>query len=127
MSGGLFRVVGKGLGKTAAKTVVKGASQIGGRTLLAAVTGAMRAAFKNLSVRSLKFPATTAERLSIPGRHVPVHILQLAIKYGRRTPDPKAVKGAFLYTSKMLRNGREYILEIVVREKDWTILHFLYK
>ena len=28
---------------------------------------------------------------------------------------------------EMLKNGKEYALEIVVREKDWTILHFLFK
>jgi hypothetical protein len=37
------------------------------------------------------------------------------------------VQGAFLYTIKMLKNGKEYAVEIVVREKDWTILHFLFK
>jgi hypothetical protein len=42
-------------------------------------------------------------------------------------PDPQRVQGAFLYTIKMLKNGKEYALEIVVREKDWTILHFLFK
>lgn len=100
---------------------------IGGRTLSAAVTGAMRTAFRRLSVQSLKFTATTAERMATRGRHVPVHILHLAIKYGRRSPDPQRVQGAFLYTIKMLKNGKEYALEIVVREKDWTILHFLFK
>jgi hypothetical protein len=25
------------------------------------------------------------------------------------------------------KNGKEYALEIVVRENDWTILHFLFK
>ncbi len=44
-----------------------------------------------------------------------------------RERDPQGVKGAFLYTAKMLRNGTEYTLEILVREADWTILHFLYK
>jgi len=37
------------------------------------------------------------------------------------------VKGAFLFTAKMLKNGRAYVIEVVVRESDWTILHFLYK
>jgi hypothetical protein len=45
----------------------------------------------------------------------------------KRVPDPQGVKGAFQYTVKMLRNGAEYTLEIVVREADWTILHFLYR
>ena len=65
--------------------------------------------------------------MEMRGRHVPVHIPHLALEYGRRAPDPQRVQGAFLYTIKMLKNGMEYALEIVVREKDWTILHFLFK
>ena len=87
----------------------------------------MRTVFKGLSVRALKFTATTAAHMATKGRYVPVHILHLAIKYGKRSADPQKIKGAFLYTTKMLRNGKEYVLEVVVRESDWTILHFLYK
>jgi hypothetical protein len=65
--------------------------------------------------------------MATSGRYVPIHILHLAIKYGKRAVDPKGVQGAFLYTIKMLKNGTEYTLEVVVREADWTILHFLYK
>jgi hypothetical protein len=65
--------------------------------------------------------------VTVMSRHVPVHILHLALKYGRRARDPQRVQGAFPYTIKMLKNGKEYALEIVVREKDWTILHFLFK
>jgi hypothetical protein len=125
--GGLLRGIGKGVGSIAARATSRTSVVIGGRTLSAAVTGAMRTAFRRLSVKSLKFTATTAARMETRGRHVPVHVLHLAIKYGRRTPDPQRVQGAFLYTIKMLKNGKEYALEIVVREKDWTILHFLFK
>ena len=89
--------------------------------------GVMRATVKRLTANSLKFTATTVSRMSTPGRYVPVHILHLAIKYGKRVADPQGVKGAFQYTIPMIKNGKKYILEIVVREKDWTILHFLYK
>ncbi len=125
--GGLLRGIGKGVGSIAARATSRASVVIGGRTLSAAVTGAMRTAFRRLSVKSLRFTATTAARMETRGRHVPVHVLHLAIKYGRRTPDPQRVQGAFLYTIKMLKNGKEYALEIVVREKDWTILHFLFK
>jgi hypothetical protein len=125
--GGLLRGVGKGIGSIAARATSRGSVVVGGRTLSAAVTGAMRTAFGRLSSKNLQFTATTAARMATPGRHVPVHILQLAIKYGRRAPDPQRVQGAFLYTIKMLKNGKQYALEIVVREKDWTILHFLFK
>lgn len=125
--GGLLRGIGKGVGSIAARAVGRGSIVIGGRTLSTAVTGAMRTAFRRLSVQNLKFTATTAAHMAEPGRHVPVHILHLAIKYGRRAPDPRRVQGAFIYTIKMLKNGKERALEIVVRENDWTILHFLYK
>jgi hypothetical protein len=130
-AGGIFRVVGKGLFTTAAKSVPKFAARSGvkmaGKFLATSVLGAMRAAFKGLSIRSLKFTATTAARMAAKGRHVPLHILHLAIKYGKRSVDPQGVKGAFLYTTKMFKNGTAYTLEVVVRESDWTILHFLYK
>jgi hypothetical protein len=125
--GGLLRGIGKGVGSIAARATSRASVVIGGRTLSVAVTGAMRTAFRRLSVQNLKFTTTTAARMATRGRHVPVHILHLGIKYGRRSPDPQRVQGAFLYTIKMLKNGKEYALEIVVREKDWTILHFLFK
>ena len=69
-----------------------------------------------------------------PGRMVPVHILHLAIKFGRRGPDPQKVAGVFRYEVPMIRlvkRGSVYVretktLEVVVRESDWTILHFMY-
>ena len=129
--GGVFRALGKGAVRAAAsagtKAVAAGAARLTTRTMLAAVVGAMRTVFKGLSVRSLKFTSTTAARMATSGRYVPIHILHLAIKYGKRAADPQGAKGAFLYTIKMFKNGKEYILEVVVREKDWTILHFLYK
>jgi hypothetical protein len=87
----------------------------------------MRTTFRGITVGSLKFTATTAARMATPGRFVPVHILHLAIKFGKRTADPQGIKGAFLYTTRMLKNGREYTLEVVLRESDQTILHFLFK
>jgi hypothetical protein len=86
--GGLLRGIGKGVGSVAARAVSRGSVVVGGRTLSAAVTGAMRTAFRRLSLKSLKFTETTAARMATRGRHVPVHILHLAIKYGRRNPDP---------------------------------------
>jgi hypothetical protein len=96
---------------------------VGGRTLSAAVTGAMRTAFRRLSLKSLKFTETTAARMATRGRHVPVHIRSSRVGETRTRRGYKA----FPYTVKMLKNGKEYALEIVVREKDWTILHFLFK
>ena len=69
-----------------------------------------------------------------PGRFVPIHTLHLAIRHGKRTPDPQKIAGVFRYEVAMTRfvkRGTIYIresktLEVVVRESDWTILHFMY-
>ncbi|MEI7867089.1 MAG: hypothetical protein WCI11_04290 [Candidatus Methylumidiphilus sp.] len=130
-AGGIFRGIGKGVVtgtvRTAPKVAALTATRLSARVLAISVVGAMRTAFKGLSVRSLKFTATTSLRMVTKGRYVPQHILHLAIKYGKRAADPQGIKGAFLYTTKMFRNGTEYTLEVVVRESDWTIFHFLYK
>ena len=129
--GGIIRAIGKGVVKgtvrTAPKVAALGAARLSSGALAVAIVGAMRTSLKGLSVRSLQFTLATAGRMATKGRYVPLHILHLGIRYGKRVPDPQGVKGAFLYTARMLRNGTEYTLEIVVREADWTILHFLYK
>ncbi len=68
------------------------------------------------------------------GRFVPIHILHLTIKYGKRMPDPQKVAGVFRYEIKIRRlvkrgsihRMEEKTLEVVVRESDWTVLHFMY-
>lgn len=97
-----------------------------------------RALSKLLSGSALKFTATTAQRMATPGRFVPLQILGLAIKHGAKSADPQKVKGAVMYTIKMTKYvGRdlalnkavfkEYTLEVVVREADNTVLHFVYR
>jgi len=129
--GGIFRAIGKGIligaVRTAPKVAVLTGVKLSARMLAVTVVGAMRSTFKGLSVQALKFTETTSARMLAKGRYVPLHILHLGIKYGKRVADPQKVKGAFLYTSQLFRNGKQYTLEIVVRESDWTVLHFLYK
>lgn len=60
---GLLRGVGKSTGSIAARAASRGSIVIGGRTLSAAVTGAMRTAFRRSSLERLKFAATTAARM----------------------------------------------------------------
>jgi hypothetical protein len=62
-----------------------------------------------------------------PGRYVPVHILRLTLKYGKRVADPAGHTGVFQYTYPITRNGTPCKLEVVVRESDYTVLHFAYK
>lgn len=87
----------------------------------------LRSRYHALMQRELRFAARPLMHMQNPDRYVPVHILRLAIRYGKRAPDPRAGEGLYMYTYPILRNGRSYMLEILVREKDQTILHFVYE
>lgn len=91
-----------------------------------------------LSSRALKMTATPAKHMLNPGRYVPLQLQEKVIRYGKRTPDPQKASGLFHYESeiyKLVENRAEkgtyiykkYMIEVLVREKDWTITHFLYK
>ena len=89
-----------------------------------------------LSAISLKFTIKTASRMADPGRYIPVHILEKAIRFGSRHPDPKKIAGFFVYRIGMTRltktlvgnavvyKSKKYTLHVLVREKDWTVMHF---
>jgi hypothetical protein len=84
--GGVLRVFGRGLIRKLTTQTTKAAAGaavgIKAGRLAASVVGVMRMVFKGLTVGQLKFTATTAARMATPGRHVPLHILHLAVKYG---------------------------------------------
>lgn len=127
--GGLVRGLARG---TVRATGTRMAAAVGTRLTVRAVAAgavtAMRLVMRKLvSVRSLRFTAATAKRMATRGRHVPLHVLHLAIKYGKREADPKKIKGLFQYAVPMFRNGQRYTLKVVVRESDWTIVHFHYQ
>jgi hypothetical protein len=65
--GGLLRGIGKGVSSIAARATSRASVVIGGRTLSVAVTGAMRTAFRRLSIQNLKFTTTTAARMATRG------------------------------------------------------------
>lgn len=102
------------------------------------ITGLLRGKLKiGLSPRSLKMTDTVAQHMKNPSRYVPIQIQEKAIRYGRRMPDPMNEPGLFRYETKMYRlvedkqkKGsyfyKHYRLEVLVREKDWTIMHFQY-
>ncbi|MEN4928378.1 hypothetical protein ABEI22_04630 [Erwinia billingiae] len=79
---------------------------------------------------------TAANHMYEPGRYVPLLIKERAIRYGKRMADPRKGEGMFRYETRMLKlrfnkqtkqyEYKEYTLEIVVRESDWTISHFKY-
>lgn len=91
---------------------------------------------RGLSPAALKFADAPARHMLESGRYVPVQLLEKAIRYGRRTQDPRG-STAFRYQISIHRlvfnralqkyEYREYALDVIVRESDWTILHFLYK
>lgn len=109
VAGGIARAILKGLargaGRSGSRAAALAGSKLSARGLSISVLGVMRVNFRRLSIRRLRFTATTAARMATPFRHVPVHILHLAIKHGRRTPDLRGVDGAFVYTTKMVKNG----------------------
>lgn len=85
----------------------------------------------------LKFTNTTLERMENPDRYVPRHILadaiDNAIKNKKTVPDPQKAPGAVKITEEMWKinpktgNYKKYELEIIYRDSDQTVLHFLYK
>jgi hypothetical protein len=79
------------------------------------------------TAQELNFTKTTANRLSQEARRVPRQILAEAIHVGARVADPQGVPGAVKIVHQMVKNGKEYQLNIVLRESDMTILHFHYK
>ena len=132
--GGLGRVVVRGLWKVGGEEAAALATRTAARTLVAESVVGLRAAFRAVVQRDLSFTATTAARMANPGRYVPLDILKLALRFGKREPDPQGVVGAFRYTVEMFKGpkqfggpARRYLLHVVVRERDWTVLHFHYE
>ena len=126
----LFRI-GKGLLESGVKTAVT-------VRLSEATISLLRGRLKiGLSARSLKMAESAAKHMSEPGRFVPLQIQEKAIRYGARTPDPLKKPGLFWYETRMYKLVEDktnkgnffykpYRLEVLVREKDWTIMHFQY-
>jgi len=75
----------------------------------------------------LNFTNTVLKHMSNPGRMVPIQTLAEAIRSGTRMPDPQGAAGAVKVVQQVFVNGTPRTLEIIYREADKTILHFLYK
>jgi hypothetical protein len=140
LAGGIFGL-GRGLLRGGARAAARGAATRGGvaaagraglRAIVSALSRravtALRGVYRAIRFRGpLNFTATTSARMADPARRVPQHILKLAIRFGTRSPDPQGAAGAFRYVIPMIRNGRQYTLEVVIREADKMVLHFLYR
>ena len=75
----------------------------------------------------LKFTETIGAHMEEAGRYFPRHLLAEAIEHGERMPDPEGVEGTIKIEQQVFVNGKEKTLEIIYRESDQTILHFMYK
>lgn len=128
---GAFRLLSAG------RSVFELASRTVGVRLSAGTQNLLRVRFRmGLSAQNLKFTRTTIARMSDPGRFIPVQILEKAVRYGSRALDPQGKPGLYQYQIQMTRlakrirnnevvyESKEYTLYVVVREKDWTIVHF---
>ncbi len=82
---------------------------------------------RNQLANDLNFTTTTAERMSRYERFVPRATLAEAIQSGTRMADPQGAPGAVKIVQELSVNGKGRTLDIVYREADNTILHFLYK
>jgi hypothetical protein len=127
--GGAVRSEVRSVAGGAGRGAVMGAGlRAASRTLARRALTAIRGVYRAIRFRGpLNFSATTAAHMADVARRVPQHILKLAIRFGARAADPQGVAGAFRYVIPMIRNGRQYTLEVVLREADQTILHFLYR
>lgn len=125
--GAITRILTKGAIRTGTKFAAISGTRVSNRFIIGNVIAAMQATFRKLVTSNLKFTATTAAHMTTKGRHVPLHILRMAIIYGKKAADPQGIKNAFQYTIPMWKNSKKYILEVIVRESDSTILHFMYK
>jgi hypothetical protein len=126
--GSLAQLIGRGAIRVGARIITgKSAAFLASRVLTSTAAAALRVAFRRIYLGELRFTATTLAHMGTRGRHVPLHILRLAIRHGQRAPDPQGAANAIRYTIEMFRNGQRYTLEVVVRHTDNTILHFLYR
>lgn len=141
--GGSIRVIARGaiklVSRAGARATVRASAGmtafLSSRAAGHAIGQTLRLSLRAVARKQLNFTITTARHMAEAGRHVPVHILQQAIETGVRTADPRGAAGAFRYVTsvwKLVKNGsdytwKKYTLEVVVRESDWTVLHFLYR
>jgi len=77
--------------------------------------------------RTLRFTETSAKHMAEAGRQVPRHTLADAIRHGARMADPQGAPGAVKIVQEIVVNGTKRTLEIIYRESDHTVLHFLYR
>ena len=130
------------IGRVALRGMVKAGIEVAGdvagkattEALASTTTSALRYAFRRLVQRELQFTGTTAAHMAERARYVPINILKLAVRYGVRDADPRGVTGAFRYTIPLWKAGKRlgdppkrYVLTVILREQDWTILHFDYR
>lgn len=129
---GVFRILrtGRVLFESGARTAITARISQGTISLL---RGRLKI---GLHARNLKMTETAARHMLEPSRYVPLQIQERAIRFGKRMADPRKGEGMFRYETRMFKlcfnkqtmeyEYKQYTLEVVVRESDWTISHFKY-
>lgn len=125
--GGLVRVFVKGAAEGGARMLL---GRVAGRTVASQLTAPEAAMVvgraQSIDRMPLLFTRTVLGHMQTPARFVPVQIIRMAISYGAKSPDPRGVAGVVRYFIPMVRNGREYGLEVLLRENDRTVMHVKY-
>ncbi|MDI2091438.1 hypothetical protein [Commensalibacter oyaizuii] len=104
--------------------------QISKQVLAAPITFLLKTRLKKgLSAITLKFEETALRHMGEKWRYVPKEILEFAIRHGVRSKDQSNRGFGLMYAMYNLvvyRGGKEFVLEVLVNERTWTIKHFLY-
>jgi len=79
----------------------------------------------NCGKELFNFSSAAAERMANPARQVPIEILEIAIKYGKKVSDPRGSR-ATMYNIGMWKNNTLYNLEVLYDEITNSIWHFQY-
>ena len=101
---------------------------IKGGIALTGVAKNLAAAAPATAVASEKAPQLStrvSERMSNPGRAVPIQTIMNTIDYGISTSDPKGTS-AHMYYSTMWKNEQLYNLEVLYNKATDTIWHVMY-
>lgn len=75
-----------------------------------------------LSPRALKMTETSARHMLNPGRYVPLQIQEKVIRYGRRMPDPRNVRGLYRYESEIYKLVENKAVKVLSYSGIYTII-----
>lgn len=125
--GSFLRILGRGAARGGALLLESRAARLLAVKELSEETASVLIRHSEATARiPLLFTKTVLGHMANPKRFVPVQIIKMAIAHGARSPDPRGVAGLFRYFIKMTRNGKDFGLEVILRDSDQTVVHVLY-